>query len=221
MYEAVPCKRVLVYVDDSPDDQFFFEYVARKTETLLLIQPFFSVGPALDYLQQQLPFDDDGTDSRPCFLLCDYDLGPGKGHEAVAAIRSLGPCGALPIIMFSGSDGDDSVARSYQAGADYFLCKPRNAARLEIVVQTLNACAMASPSNFGALTSLAEYQPRPAKSGAASSRAAPGRSPEQATSAKLQSRSMEIVRLQNNLTARSRKLASAVRKMQSRLLPGD
>jgi hypothetical protein len=62
--------------------------------------------------------------------------------------------------MFSGWEGAASVAEGYEAGADHFLRKPHASERLDIIVQTLYACAMATPRNFDALTRLDEYQPR-------------------------------------------------------------
>jgi CheY-like chemotaxis protein len=148
----------LVYIDDSADDHFLFQQAALQTETPLQIQPFFSADPAIAYLKGKAPFADTIIYPPPFLLLCDYDLGTANGSDVVAAIRDISSCASLPIIMFSGSAVDDAVAKSYAAGADYFLCKPTASHRLEVLVQTFYACATANPRNFDALVRLPEYQ---------------------------------------------------------------
>ena len=162
MSSSVRLNCPVLYVDDSSDDHFLVQRAAINTETPLQIQPFFSGEPAIAYLKHIPPFQDIAVYPSPYFLLCDYDLGTTKGHDLVAAVRSIATCANLPIIMFSGADGDDSVAKSYLAGADHFLCKPLQTARLEILVQTLYACAMSTPTCFDALIRLSEYEPCPA-----------------------------------------------------------
>jgi DNA-binding response OmpR family regulator len=151
----------ILYVDDSSDDHCLLQAAATRTQTPLLIQPFFSVDPAIAYLKGEPPFGDVTVYPRPRLVLCDYNLGATNGSALVAAIRAASPCSDLPIIMFSGFGGDDTVANSYEAGADYFLCKPISSSRLDALVRTLYACATSQPSNFRALLRLPEHKAHP------------------------------------------------------------
>ena len=151
----------ILYVDDSPDDHCLLQAAATRTRTPLLFQPFFSADPAISYLKGEPPFGDVAVYPRPHLVLCDYDLGATNGSALVAAIRAASPCAGLPIIMFSGFGSDDNVANSYEAGADYFLCKPFAASRLDAMVRTLYVCATSEPPNFHALLRLPEHKPHP------------------------------------------------------------
>jgi CheY-like chemotaxis protein len=160
MSDSVRSECPIIHVDDDADDRFFFQRAAKRTETPFHIQPFCSGDPAIAYLKQEAPFEDLAVYPFPLFILCDYNPNFAKGHDFVAAIRSLGPFANLPIIVFSGSEAAASVASCYEAGADHFLRKPHGSGRLDIIVQTLYACAMATPRSFDPLTRLDEYQPR-------------------------------------------------------------
>ena len=161
MSVAVRLKCPILHVDDDADDLFFFQHAATRTDTPFQIQQFFFGDLAIAYLKQQTPYDNLAVYPPPVLVLCDHHPRSTKGHDLVGAIRSLGPFARLPIIMFSGSDRPDSVARCYAAGADNYLRKPLDSARLDIIVQTLYACVMSTPLSFDALTRLDEYQPRP------------------------------------------------------------
>src|SRR5215475_7526636 len=151
----------ILYVDDSPDDHSLLQAAATRTRTPLLFQPFFSADPAIAYLKGELPFGDVTVYPRPHLVLCDYDLGATNGSALVAAVRAASPCADLPIIVYSGFGNDDTAAKSYEAGADYFLCKPFALARLDALVRTLYACATSQPPNFHALLRLPEHKPHP------------------------------------------------------------
>jgi CheY-like chemotaxis protein len=161
MSVAVRLKCPILHVDDDADDHFFFKHAARRTDTPFHIQPFFFGDPAIAYLRQEAPFDDLAVYPPPVLILCDCNPRSTGGRDLVAAIRALGPFANLPIIMFSGSERADCVGRCYAAGADHFLRKPFDSTRLDIIVQTLYACATSVPRSFDALTGLEEYQPRP------------------------------------------------------------
>jgi CheY-like chemotaxis protein len=151
----------ILYVDDSADDHCLLQAAATRTRTPLLIQPFFSGDPAIAYLKGEPPFGDVTVYPRPHLVLCDYDLDATGGLALVSAIRAASPCADLPIIMFSGFCGDNTVANSYEAGADYFLCKPFAPSRLDALVRTLYACATSEPTNFHPLLRLPEHKPHP------------------------------------------------------------
>ena len=161
MSVAVPNNKCLIlHVDDDEDDRFFFQNAATRTKTPFNIQPLSSGALAIAYLKQEAPYADLAAYPPPVLILCDHNP-RSEGHDLVAAIRALALFANLPIIMFSGSEGTDGIARCYRAGADHFLRKPIDSTRLDIIVQTLYACAISTPGSFDALTRLDEYLPRP------------------------------------------------------------
>lgn len=148
----------VIYVDDSQDDHFLFQNSVWNTKTPIHLQPFFSAEPALVHLKGEHPFQDKRAYPFPDFLLCDYDLKSSQAPELITAVRAIPSCLALPIVVFSSSDDQACVARSYAAGADHYLCKPGSMARLDEVVRSLHRCAMLNPASFHSLSDLKEHQ---------------------------------------------------------------
>lgn len=113
------------------------------------------------YLKGDPPFEDKRPCPFPAFLLCDYDLTISQGPQLVTAVRAIPSCATLPIIIFSGSDDQRCIIRSYLAGADHYLCKPASTPRLDTLVRCLYHCAMLTPKTFQTLRGLKEYHPHP------------------------------------------------------------
>ncbi len=71
---------------------------------------------ALEALRQQA-FD---------LLLLDVDMPRQNGYQVCRSVRSTGEGNQLPIVMITGHDDADSIARAYDAGATDFIAKPVN-----------------------------------------------------------------------------------------------
>jgi len=149
------------YVDDSSDDQSRLQKSVIRTETPLHIQPFLFADRAMTYLHGEPPFENHKIYPLPAFLLCSDDLEGSEGSEVVARIRTISTCSTLPIIMLGESSDDASVSKCYQAGADHFLHKASVPNRLDVLVQTLYACAASAPPSFDGLSHVLEHQDCP------------------------------------------------------------
>ncbi len=64
---------------------------------------------------------------RPHIVLLDVDMPGMSGIETCAALRKLPGGAQVPILMVTGRDDTDSIARSYEAGASDFMVKPFHA----------------------------------------------------------------------------------------------
>ncbi len=60
----------------------------------------------------------------PDLVLLDVDLPGGNGFEVCAAMRAMSSGVDMPIVMVTGHDDTDSIAKAYQVGATDFIHKP-------------------------------------------------------------------------------------------------
>jgi CheY-like chemotaxis protein len=76
---------------------------------------------ALAYLRRLPPFEDA---SRPDLVLLDLNLPRRDGHELLAEIKRDPDLRSIPVVVFSSSESDADVRRTYDLGANCFVTKP-------------------------------------------------------------------------------------------------
>ena len=94
---------------------------------------------------------------RPAVVLLDYDLGNHTGADFLYWLRTMKSLTSLPVVMLSGSAGRLHVAKCYEMGANYFLSKPADLARLKHIVRTLHLSLVLHRP--GPIQRLEEFQP--------------------------------------------------------------
>jgi len=72
-------------------------------------------------------------------LFLELRLPPPDGAQLARAARNSGINRRTPIIMVSGQDAHDAMSRSFEAGANFFLFKPFDRARLMRVLRAAHA----------------------------------------------------------------------------------
>lgn len=104
--------RKILVVDDDP----VFALTAQET----LARSGFTVQVAGSAADAVALFKQD----RPDLVLLDVELPGANGFELCISLRALAPSAEVPIVMVTGHDDTDSVARAFQAGATDFINKP-------------------------------------------------------------------------------------------------
>ncbi|TKC87167.1 EAL domain-containing protein [Trinickia terrae] len=61
---------------------------------------------------------------RPALVLLDVEMPGGDGFECCRRLRALPEGRLVPIVMLTGNDDDESIARAFDAGATDFVSKP-------------------------------------------------------------------------------------------------
>jgi two-component system KDP operon response regulator KdpE len=107
-----------------------------------------SAGTALEGLRQ-------AVDERPDLVVLDLGLPDLDGHELLRMLRAVS---AVPVIIATARDDDDSVVQALDAGADDYVLKPFQAGQLEARIRAVlrraagAADAAAAPVTVGDLT---------------------------------------------------------------------
>jgi CheY-like chemotaxis protein len=131
-------KTVLV-VEDSDDDLVVFKRMVRKAGCELSFQYVDDGEKALAYLKGEGPYADRRAHPFPDLVILDLGLPRVDGFEVLECIRSLPGCEEFGVIVVSGRDDPECVARAMDAGADRFISKPMQAKTLQEVAEVLGS----------------------------------------------------------------------------------
>jgi two-component system response regulator len=153
----------VLYVDDNPDDVLFLQEATRMAAAPLIIECASGPAAAIDYLDDIAQIADRQTYAMPSLALLDCHFQAGGRVGLIEWLRAAPRFNSLPIVIFSGSDAPDQIARCYSRGADHFLVKPTTQIllRLTIIVQALHEYVASNPRCCELLVQLPEYRANP------------------------------------------------------------
>jgi two-component system cell cycle response regulator DivK len=87
---------------------------------------------------------DSVVESRPDLVVMDLSMPRVDGYDAIRRIRGREESASLPVIAVTAFDRADSRDGASAAGFNYFLSKPIDYYRLEVLVERLTRAARAS-----------------------------------------------------------------------------
>ncbi|HZQ45776.1 MAG TPA: response regulator, partial [Verrucomicrobiae bacterium] len=92
---------------------------------------------ALDYLAGKGPFSDREQFPLPCLVLLDLKLPHVMGLDVLAWIRTQSPFETLPVLILSTSSLGSDIDQAYRLGANAYLVKPADVAKLAELVRLI------------------------------------------------------------------------------------
>ena len=116
-------RRELLIVDDNPAD------VELAREALEQCAPgcqITSVGDGVEALAFLNRRDKYADAVKPDLVILDLNLPKRGGLDVLAAMKAGPSLRRIPVIIFSTSQLSQDVARSYELGANCYMCKPGN-----------------------------------------------------------------------------------------------
>jgi CheY-like chemotaxis protein len=125
--------RILLVEDNRADAELISEILnERKLGTVEVVQ---DGERALAYLNRKRPYD---SAPRPDLVLLDLNLPKLSGHEVLKAVKSDEKLRQIPILIFTSSDADRDVFRSYSLNANCYIQKPVDLDRFSVLVDRLD-----------------------------------------------------------------------------------
>src|SRR6187431_3091125 len=121
----------IYYVDDDADDQMLFWEAFKEIQS----------GSVLDL---QLFRADNGqhffdliasSKTIPDITFLDINMPVKNGFECLAEIRTIQQLKNLPVIMFSTSESNEIIRKSYSLGADKYVVKPPDFDQLKSAIE--------------------------------------------------------------------------------------
>ena len=150
----------LLHVDDNANERFLVKRAISITNTPFAFYEAAGLESAIPYFQFHLHHREKFP--RPAMVLLDYEMGDHTGADFLCWLRAIKKITSIPVVLFSGSVGKSHVESCYATGANYFISKPKDSARLREIVKALYQTALSQRS--GPIRCLDEYQADPRRS---------------------------------------------------------
>jgi CheY-like chemotaxis protein len=113
--------------DDDADDRMFFEDALKQLP-----------------IPTQLTLSNDGLELMcnletviPDVIFLDLNMPRKNGFQCLEEIRSTPNLKDIPIVIFSTTANEDAVNKTYQLGANYYICKPHSFELLVKAIETV------------------------------------------------------------------------------------
>lgn len=119
MTDSHPVEALLV--DPNPEDVRVFLETLENEKTASSIHTVSSGSEALDFLHRRGEYSDA---VQPNLILLDIDLPEMDGHRLLEDLTADPELEGTPVIVLSGSDKAERVARSYELRANAYVQKP-------------------------------------------------------------------------------------------------
>jgi two-component system response regulator len=131
-------KKILI-VEDNPDDEALILMALKKREIANDIVITHDGQEALDYLFGQGRFKGRDTDDLPAVVFLDLQLPKLDGHEVLQRIRAASKTKLQPVVILTSSDEARDRLRSYDLGANSYVCKPVDFEEFDSAVESLGS----------------------------------------------------------------------------------
>jgi CheY-like chemotaxis protein len=117
-------KPILLLVEDSEDDAYFFRRALEKARVVGSVQRALNGAEAVEFLQNALS----GTSQLPRAMFLDLKMPVLNGFEVLEWLGTQNVPASMPVIVLSGSEHEEDKARATRLGAAAYVVKPIRAA---------------------------------------------------------------------------------------------
>lgn len=124
----------ILMVDDNPADIDLTSEVLAQSKEHFHVNAVNDGVEAISFLQRQ------GKYARapvPDLVVLDLNLPRKDGCEVLSSIKADPVLAKIPVVIFTTSQADSDIARSYRLGANCYLRKPGNLHEFAAVVQSM------------------------------------------------------------------------------------
>ena len=127
-------KNIILANEDTVDCELFQDAVKKLSIPIKL--SILENGVALmKTLEKTVP-------PSPDVIFLDLNMPLKNGYEALIEIRNIPKLKDIPIVIFSTTASDDAVNKTYEHGANHFICKTSSFSLLVKVIETVLAFEM-------------------------------------------------------------------------------
>ncbi len=117
-------ERIILLVEDNPDDEALMLRGLRKKNILNRVVVARDGAEALDYLFGRGTYAGRNTADLPAVILLDINLPKLNGLNVLKEIRSYPETKLLPVVILTSSREERDIFESYQLGANSYVRKP-------------------------------------------------------------------------------------------------
>jgi DNA-binding response OmpR family regulator len=144
--------RVILVVEDDPNDVFFLRRALTEARVELPIQVVSDGEQAIHYLGGVGKFADRDRYPLPCLVILDLKLPKKNGLEVLSWVRRHEELGDLPVFMLTSSGEPRDRSEAERHGVEVFRVKPVSLAELLQVAREIRReadehCGSARPGD--------------------------------------------------------------------------
>ena len=115
---------LIIYADDDPEDIFLIQNAFNESMFEGELRFVNNGEELMDYLRARGRYNDPVLYPKPDLILLDLNMPRMDGREALAEIKSDVKLRSLPIVIFTTSNREEDIVRSYELGANSYITKP-------------------------------------------------------------------------------------------------
>lgn len=127
-------KPEILMVDDNPADIDLTSEILAQSEQHFHVNAVNDGVEAISFLQRQGKY---AKAPVPDLVVLDLNLPRKDGCEVLSNIKTDPALAKIPVVIFTTSQANSDIARSYKLGANCYLKKPGNLAEFVAAVQSL------------------------------------------------------------------------------------
>jgi CheY-like chemotaxis protein len=133
-----PRKPILILIaDDDADDRMLIGEAFQESRLANELRFVCDGEELLDYLHRRGRYAEPDAAPRPGLILLDLNM-PGKnGRDALAEVKAEERFRRIPIVVFTTSEAEEDIYRSYDLGVNSYITKPVTFEALVELVRTL------------------------------------------------------------------------------------
>ncbi len=124
----------ILMVDDNPGDIDLTSEVLAQSEAHFHVNAVNDGAEALSYLRRQGKY---AKAALPDLVVLDLNLPRKDGCEVLSSIKADPALAKIPVVIFTTSQANSDITRSYKLGANCYLKKPGNLPEFVAVVQSM------------------------------------------------------------------------------------
>jgi CheY-like chemotaxis protein len=124
----------ILMVDDNPADIDFTSEVLAQSEGHFHVNSVNDGVEAISYLRREGKY---ARAPLPDLVVLDLNLPRKDGCEVLSNIKADPSLAKIPVVIFTSSEANSDVSRSYKMGANCYLRKPGNLAEFVAAVQSM------------------------------------------------------------------------------------
>ena len=116
-----PKKPIVLLVEDSQDDAFFFDWALGKSGLDVQVHHAWHGGEAIEFIKNAVV---SGPEALPVFTFLDLKMPIVNGFDVLNWLREQPFAPQVPVVVLSGSDQAQDRELAFKLGAKDYLVKP-------------------------------------------------------------------------------------------------
>ena len=123
----------ILLVEDNPGDVALLKIALKKNAEQFHLEVACDGEKALQMLSHQGPYT---QMTNPDLILLDLNLPKLSGHEVLEKVKNAETLKHIPIVIFTSSDYEKDIKKTYQLHGNAYIIKPKNLDELNEIIES-------------------------------------------------------------------------------------